>query len=43
MVHAVLQDRVAQRATDVLLADHVGEAQRTVLPREDDVAHGPRM
>ena len=34
MVHVVLVDRVAERAYDVLLADHVVERARPVTPVE---------
>ncbi len=33
-------DRVLERARDVLLADHVGEALRSILARECEVGHG---
>ena len=42
VVHTVGLDRVLERARDVLLADHVGEALRSILARECEVGHGPR-
>ena len=39
MVDAVGRDRVGQRARHVLLADHVGEALRTVFAGEGEVGH----
>ena len=37
--HAVLLNGIFQRASDMLLPDHVGEALRTVFAGQDRVAH----
>ena len=39
MVEPLLVQRVRERAHDMILARHLREVSRTILPRQDDVTH----